>query len=74
MAQKIRELRALIYSTFDSEADMAKSMGWSRQRLNKITTGVKIPNLWELQEISKELNVPISSMAEIFLANKSPVG
>lgn len=72
MAEKIKELRALIYGKFNSETEMAKSLGWSRQRLNKITTGIKTPDLWELRDLSNELKTPISTMAQIFLNYKSP--
>lgn len=74
MANKIKELRGLIYSKYDSEADMAKKMGWPRQRLSKITNGIKEPDVNELNEIAKPLNLSVGEVAQIFLRHKSPNG
>lgn len=72
MSKKIKELRGLIYSRFDSEAEMAKAMGWPRQRLSKITNGVKEPDVNELNAIAQPLNVSVGEIAQIFLKTKSP--
>lgn len=64
---KIKELRGIIYSLFDSEADLARSLGWTKQRINKITNGVKVPDLQEVQALSHALNRPLEEIANIFL-------
>lgn len=64
-------LRGLIYSRYDNEADFARYLGWSRQRLNKIVNG-KIPNIEELNAIAKGLNVPVSDAILFFLPAQSP--
>jgi transcriptional regulator with XRE-family HTH domain len=71
---KIRELRGLIYAQYDSEADMAKTLKWTRQRLSKITNGAKEPDVLELNEISAALDCPVDDVVQIFLRHKSPNG
>lgn len=68
----VRELRSLIYEKFDSESDFAKQLNWSRQKLNKITTGVKEPDLLEAKMIADGLGVSVDILAEIFLHRESP--
>lgn len=69
---KIRELCGLIHSKYDTEADFARDLGWPRQRLNKITTGAKEPDLHETAEIAAKLDASLEDIAAIFLRNKSP--
>lgn len=61
------ELKEMIRAKFGSEASMARSIGWSRQRLNKITTGVKEPDVGELSAIANGLGEPVGVIADIFL-------
>ena len=70
--KKVRELRGIIYSQYDTEADLASQLGWPAQRLNKITNGVKEPDLEELNALSEALNRPVSELLQIFLRHKSP--
>jgi len=74
MSKKIKELRGIIYSKYDSEAEMAKVMGWPRQRLSKITNGLKEPDVNELNAIAEPLDIPVGEIAQIFLRTKSPNG
>jgi len=71
---KILELSGLIHSKFDSEAKMADALGWPRQRLNKITNGDKEPDLDEVRDIAAALGESFMTVANIFLAKKSPSG
>lgn len=70
--QKVRELRGLIYSQYDSETEFANSIGWPRQRVNKITNGTKEPDIDELNVLAKALNKSVGDIAQIFLRYKSP--
>lgn len=72
MTEKVKELRGLIYSKYNSEAEMAKIMGWTRQKVNKITNGTKEPNVDELNAFAKALDKTVGDVAQIFLRNKSP--
>ena len=69
---KILALSGLIHSKFDSEAQMSSAMGWTRQRLNKITNGNKEPDLFDVQAIANVLGVSFMDVAQIFLDLKSP--
>lgn len=69
---KVRELTSLIHGQFDSEAEFARSIGWDRRKLNKITTGAREPNLQESAIIAEALGVSIDFVADIFLRRKSP--
>ena len=71
---KILALSGLIHSKFHTESKMADAMGWSRQRLNKITNGDKEPDLDEVRSISDVLDVSFMTVAQIFLDRKSPNG
>ena len=72
--EKVKELCGMIHSCYDSEAECAKALGWPRQKLNKITTGRKEPDLEEVYQISHVLSQPIDVVANIFLRYKSPNG
>ena len=70
--QKIRELRGMIYSRFNSESECARALGWSRQRLNNITNGKSEPSIKELNDLSEILHVETQLLFQIFLRQKSP--
>lgn len=69
---KVKALRGLIYERFDHEADLAKRLGWPRQRLNRITTGAKEPDIYEARALAESLEVPIDRIVQIFLNDLSP--
>ena len=69
---KLRELRGLIYSQYDSESDLSRILGWPKQKLNKMTNGAVEPNLMELNDLAKALNTGVEELAQIFLRYKSP--
>lgn len=71
-ADKISELVDLIYGVYKNESACAAAMGWQRQRLNKITTGNKEPDVSELNELAVALHKSVGEIAEIFLRAKSP--
>lgn len=72
MTNKIRELRGLIYTAYDSEADFANALGWTRQRLSRITNGSKEPDVEELNTLANGLGVSVEMVVKIFLLHKSP--
>lgn len=72
MAGKVRAFRGLIYSQFDSESDFARALGWPRQAVNKLSNGIKQPDLEEIDAMAKVLNVSELELMHIFLAKKSP--
>ena len=71
---KVSELRGLIYRKYDSEAQLAGELGWTRQRLNNITNGIKEPDLDEVAALAQKLDKSIEEIVLIFLQHKSPNG
>ena len=69
---KVLALSGLIHSKFEHESEMASALGWSRQRLNKITNGNKEPDLYEVRDISDVLGESFMTVAKIFLDRRSP--
>ena len=67
MSKKVLEIRGLIHSKFDSESAFAEHLGWSRQQMNKITTGKRKPSLEEAFAISQALGKDFEEIAQIFL-------
>lgn len=70
---KIRGLRGAIYDQFDTEADFARKLGWTRQKLNRITLGHKEPTVSEVNELATGLNISVEQVAGFFLRNMSPI-
>ncbi len=71
---KSMELNGLIHSQFKNEASLARALGWPRQRLNKITSGSKEPNISEAVQIARQLGVSVDRLSDIFFESKSPNG
>ena len=66
MSKKVLGLRSLIYGKFDTEAAFAEHLGWSRQRLSKITNGKKVPSIYEAKAIADALDEDIQKIADCF--------
>ena len=69
---KIIELRGLIYGKYETESKLAQDLGWTKQRLNVITTGKREPDLEEVEALAEKLGKPVGEMVYIFLRHKSP--
>ena len=61
-------LRGMICSKYRTEAACAREMGWSKQRLNKITNGKKIPDVTELNCIAVALGCDAGDLLQFFLS------
>lgn len=70
--RKVREIKALIQLKYDTEAEAARELGWSRQHLNRITTGRKEPDIQEVKQLANLLGRTWGEIATIFLIAKSP--
>lgn len=68
---KNMDFNGMIHSKFTSESQMAQAMGWSRQRLNKITNGKKVPDLFDLKALADALGISLIDLVPIFLPNRS---
>lgn len=67
-------IKDVILSKFKSEAAFARHIGWSRQRLNKVTNLVKGPTVQEINLIAEGLEESASDIYLIFLSQTSPNG
>lgn len=72
MAGKVKAFRGLIYTNFDSESEFARVLGWPRQAVNKLSNGIKQPDLREIDAMAKVLHVSELDLMHIFLADSSP--
>ncbi len=64
-------IKDLILLKFSSEAAFARHLGWSRQRLNKITKLNKSPTVQEINDIATGLGESASDIYLIFLNQMS---
>ncbi len=74
MDEMKEKLSALIKEEYKSESACAASMGWPRQRLNKIINAEKEPDVTEVAAIAIALSKPVELIANIFLLYWSPNG
>ena len=64
---KCPELDKMIYSKFSSKTQMAKEIGWERNKLTRIARKEQCPTVDETYELSVALDVPFMAIANIFL-------
>lgn len=69
-----RALKSLIYGKFNSESEMARYLGWPRQKLNRISTEGKEPSLAETVAIADALEISLDKAVSLFLTHMSPNG
>ena len=66
------ELSRIIHGKYRSEAEFARAMGWSRQKMNKITTGKQLPDIQELNQMAEMLDVGAAELLEVLLPEREP--
>lgn len=64
-------IKGLIYSQYGTEAELARVLGWSRQQLNRLTTGAEAPDLDELAALSERLDTSYNDLIPLFLDIRS---
>lgn len=74
MAERTNEIKHLILQGYPTEAALARALGWPRQRLNKLTTGGRLPTIEEVNEIAQVTGLSVERLLHIFLRHKSPNG
>ena len=62
------KLRGLIYSNYRTVADMARKMGWGKQKLWRIITGKQLPNAYEIDAMAKAMQASRYDILDLFLA------
>lgn len=70
---QITKLRQCIYGMYPSEAEFSRTLGWTRQRLHKITSGEKQPSLLEAYDIATGLGISVDQMVHFFIPVESPI-
>lgn len=65
--KRVRELKALIQLKYDTETEAARDFGWTKQRLNRITTGKREPDIQEVKVLAEKLGKSWNEIADIFL-------
>ena len=66
------ELSRIINAKYRSEAEFARAMGWSRQKVNKITNGKQLPDISELNKMAEMLDVGAPVLLRVFLPGQEP--
>ena len=57
----------MIYGRFDSQTKLAEVLGWSKQRVSKISSGKKEPTIREAYKLAEVLEIDIAKVAEVFV-------
>lgn len=61
------KVKGEVYAKFKNIAELAKELGWSRQKLSLIVNGKREPNLSDIQAMSNALNIDAEKLASFFL-------
>lgn len=67
MQTNIMAFRGLIHAKYKNESAMARALDWPRQRLNRITTGAREPNVRELNAMAQALDTGVADIIQFFL-------
>lgn len=61
------ELKKAIEEKYGTEAALARSIGWSRQRMSKLTNGKKKPDVDDVAILVKSLDLPVNTVFNFFI-------
>lgn len=59
-------LRQRISEQYKSESDLAREMGWTKQKLSKTILGKRSPKISDINALSKALGIPIAEVISFF--------
>ena len=65
------KVKGEVYAKFKNIAELAKVLGWSRQKLSLIVNGNREPNLSDIQAMANVLNIDAEKLASFFLELRS---
>lgn len=60
-------LRGIVYDKYRSMAELANTIGWTRQKASNIINGNAEPSLDDTYKLSKALGIPFEKTARFFL-------
>lgn len=69
-----QQLNEMIQKGYKSQAEMARKIGWSRQKMNKIATGRQKPDITDLNLLANALGCEVIVLLNIFLQQESTNG
>ena len=69
----INRVKGEVYAKYKDIAELAETLGWSRQKLSPIVNGKKEPNLSDIQAMAKALDMDVTLLASFFLDLKSQI-
>lgn len=67
----INNVKGAVYARYKDIADLANTLGWSRQKLSPIVNGKKEPDLSEIQAMAEAMEMDVVQLASFFLELKS---
>lgn len=67
----INNVKGAVYARYKDIADLANTLGWSRQKLSPIVNGKKEPSLSDVQEMAKALEMDVTLLTSFFLELQS---
>ena len=67
----INKVKGAVYARYKDIAELAKVLGWSRQKLSPIVNGKKEPSLSDVQEMADAMEIESDILASFFLELKS---
>ena len=67
----INNVKGAVYARFKDIADLANTLGWSRQKLSPIVNGLKEPDLSDIQAMAKAMEMDVFELTLFFLELKS---
>lgn len=65
------KVKGEVYAKFKNIAELAKVLGWSRQKLSLIVNGKREPSLSDVQAMAQAFNMNADKLALFFLEMKS---
>lgn len=65
------KVKGEVYAKFKNIAELAKIIGWNKQKLSLTVNGKREPNLSEVQTLANVLNIDVDKLASFFLELRS---
>lgn len=67
----INNVKGAVYARYKDIAELAQTLGWSRQKLSPIVNGKREPSLSDIQAMAKAMEMDADELASFFLELKS---
>ena len=69
----MNNLRATVYGKYSSIAELARFLGWTRQKTTNIVNKKQEPSLKEVNLLANALGLSLEDAAQFFLQTKSHI-